>query len=252
MDRVALTNFRLDARYREALRSGEVPAEDGDPVSTAVREYIAFCGHKTSDRPKGEGVPATNELLWPIHGYGTGEAFPSGEEVKRRKEEYDKLKEEPGMARVLHARDYLNALSFERGESGPSDEDLKAYLVWAETNRIPTTENRRERPAERFESLAYEPGERAPRRDVTDLIRGGGLAAIGKIADSLETLFDDPRPARQIERDEIMSTEKQRIEQLNKAEQERQQQAEAEKWRMKELDLYLAQRARERGIERGR
>jgi hypothetical protein len=49
-----------------------------------------------------------------------------------------------------------------------------------------------------------------------------------------------------------MSTEKQRIEQLTKAEQERQQQAEAEKWRKMELDLYLAQRARERGINRGR
>lgn len=49
-----------------------------------------------------------------------------------------------------------------------------------------------------------------------------------------------------------MSTEKQRIEALTKAEQERQQQAQEEKARKMELDLFLAQRAKERGIERGR
>jgi hypothetical protein len=188
-----------------------------------------------------------------------GEYFSDSDEVRRRKDEYEKLKELPGMDQVLRARDYLNALAFERGEAGPTDKELQEYLSWSDANRLPIEKGGRERSAERRDtdrdgeeqkSGGGDAGERAPNRDMADAIGGGGLAVIGKIADSLETLFDE-RPVQQIERDERIMGEKRTIEQITE-QQQRQQEAEADKWRQVELELYLAQRDRERHIDRGR
>jgi hypothetical protein len=259
MDRIALMNTRLDARYREAFRTGEAPADDGDPATIAIREQLA---ERDRARPGQDVsyVPITyGESLLPALPGHTSAADPSAEsrdDIKRRKEEYEKLKEEPGMERVLRARDHLNAVTFERGEPAPTEEDLKAYLVWSEINRLPV-ERENSRPQGRgrsdqeFNSEAFEPGEKAPKRDVIDLIGGGGMAAVGKIAESLETLFDDNRSAQQIEKDEKIMGEKRTVEQITE-QQQRQQQAEEEKWRMHELQLYLDQRDRERHHDRGR
>jgi hypothetical protein len=63
-------------------------------------------------------------------------------------------------------------------------------------------------------------------------------------------LFDG-RPSQEMERDKRIMGEKRTVEQITEQRQ-RQQEAEAEKWRNIELEPYLAQRDRERHIDRGR
>jgi hypothetical protein len=250
MERIAQANLRLDARYRAAMRSGQVPVEDGDPITAAIREQMSSAREPEKQQSKSNEPVLHGELLPPIHGYGSpAEPFADGDELKRRKAEFEKLKEEPGMEQVLRARDYLNALSWERGEPAPTDKELAEYLSWAETNRIPVAKAGGQAAAHRLHR-GDDPNERAPKRDAADLIAGGGLAAIGKIADSLETLLDG-RSAQQIEKDETIVAEKRNIEQITE-QQQRQQEAEAEKWRQIELQRYLEQRDRERHIDRGR
>jgi MobA/MobL family len=251
MERVAQATLRLDGRYRGAMRSGELPAEDGDPITAVIREHMAEREQRTADQRKPNELVIKSELLPPVNGYGSSAGpFGDDEELKRRKEEFEKVKELPGGVQLLRARDYLNALTWERGEPAPTDKELLTYLEWAEVNRIPLGKEGRQRAAERRASEGDDPKERAPRRDAADLVAGAGLAAIGRIADSLETLFDG-RSAQQIERDEKMAGEKRTIEQITE-EQQRKQEAEAGKWRQIELELYLAQRDRERHIDRGR
>lgn len=197
-ERAALAGYRLDARYREAVRTGDLPAEDGDPLTTVIREQMTAREENRGAQDRGYVPIRYGDSLLPTMPGEVSRADPSEEikdELKRRKEEYDKLKETPGMEQVLRARDYLNALSFERGEPAPTDKELLEYISWSEANRTPArNEGKRADDRSRFavelDIDIYEPSEKAPRRDVTDLIGGGGLAAMGKIAESLETLFE--------------------------------------------------------------
>src|SRR5262249_30669389 len=66
-----------------------------------------------------------------------------------------------------------------------------------------------------------------------------------------ERITWDTRSGQQIERDEGIIAEKRTIEQITE-EQQRKQQADEEKWRKIELELYLAQRDRERHFDLGR
>ncbi len=251
MERIARAGLRLEARYREAMRSGEMPAEDGDPVTAAIREHMAAREQGPAERAKPNLPVIHGEVPPPVSGYVSGaESFGGSDEVKRRKDELEKLKQQPGMEQVLRARDYLNALSFERNESAPTEGEMLAYLASTGANRIPVAKEGRQRSEERREEEGGDPKERGPKRDVADLVAGAGLAVIGKIADSLETLFDG-RSAEQIEKDEKIMGEKRNIEQITE-QQQRREEAEAEKWRKIELELYLAQRDRERHIDRGR
>ena len=79
---------------------------------------------------------------------------------------------------------------------------------------------------------------------------GAGLAAVGRIEESLETLFDGG-PSQEMERDKRIMGDKRTAGQVTE-QQQRQQEAEVEKWRNIELELYLALRGRERHIDRGR
>jgi hypothetical protein len=250
MERAHRATPRLDARYREAIRTGEMPAEDGDPITTVIREHMAL--RETGAEQQKTSTPVTSDLFWQMPDYvPRAEAPQENEELKRRKEEYAKLKEEPGGEQMLRARDYLNALAWDQNEPGPSDEEPLTYLMWAESNRLPIPKEGRDRVAKRFEPQASEPSEKAPSRGIDDLIAGGGLAIVGKIADSLQTVFDT-RSADQIEKDEKIMGEKRTIEQITEEQQQRRQQAEEEKWRKIELELFLAQRDRERHIDRRR
>jgi hypothetical protein len=130
MDHVVQAGFRLDAHYREAMRTGEMPAEDGDPVTAVIREHISA----REEARGGKGyVPMTyGESLLPPMPSDVSRADPpveSTDEIKRRKEEYDKLKETPGMEQVLRARDYLNALTFARGN--PSQPTRSFRNFWS-------------------------------------------------------------------------------------------------------------------------
>jgi hypothetical protein len=252
-ERAHRATLRLDARYREAMRTGEMPAEDGDPITTVIREHIVSRGPGTEQQKS--GTPVAGELFWPMPDYvPRAQAPEENDELKRRKAAYEKLKEEPGGEQMLRARDYLNALTWDRGEPGPSDEELLTYLMWAEANRLPIPKEGRERVAKRFEQQAFEPSEKPPSRGIDDLIAGGGLAIVGKLADSVETLFDG-RSAAQIERDEKIMGEQRTMEQnaqQQRQEQRQQQQAEEERRYKIELELFLAQRDRERHFDRGR
>lgn len=254
-DRVFYASLRLDALYRRAMDSGEAPRDDGDPLNAVIREHMA-------EREQGLTAPARTsrpvlegELIPPRESSPPGSGDPRAaetEELKLRKAEFEKLKEIPGMEQMLSARDYLNALSWDRNEPPPNGEELHAYLVWQKENRIPQTGEARRRDTEerREPTGGDDPSERGPRRDAADLFAGAGLALIGRIADSLETLFDG-RTGREVEKDEKRMADQRKIEQITE-QQQRQQEAEVAKWRQVELDLYLAQRDRERHIDRGR
>lgn len=249
MERVVQAGLRLDGRYRQAMRSGEAPAEDGDPITAVIREH--FAERERSERGKAGAPVIAGELLPPIQSPIAGGGPSDGQdELKLRKQELEKLKQLPGMEQVLKARDELNALTWERQEPAPSDDDLLAYLTWREANRIPIAKEGRRDPGERETMEFSDPAERGPRRDAADLVAGAGLAAIGKLADSLETMFDG-RSGREIEKDEHIMADQRKIEQITEK-QQRQQEAEADKWRKIELEQYLAQRDRERHIDRGR
>ena len=248
MERVVDSSLRLDAIYRRAVQSGEVPADDGTPITAVIREHMAERGAMQiakappgldDGRPFAPVTPATLE---------SSRALPDDSELKLRKAELEKLKQEPGMGEVLRGRDYLNALTFERGEPAPSPADLHSYLVWQRENRLPIPEEAREEMT--AQRVVVEAGERGPRKDGADLVAGAGLAVFDKLATSLETLFDNRSP-QEIEKDDKLMADQRKIEQITE-QQQRQQEAELAKWRQIELELYLAQRDRERHIDRGR
>jgi Relaxase/Mobilisation nuclease domain len=92
--------------------------------------------------------------------------------------------------------------------------------------------------------------EKPLRRDPSDLIAGAGLAAIGKIAESLESLFDGG-PKSENEQEHKMSQGEEKPEHL-KPQPPRQNEGEAEAKSKRDLDFYLQQRARARDPDRER
>jgi hypothetical protein len=251
MERVVQSSLRLDALYRRAIRSGEAPADDGDPVTAVIREHMAERGQAQTGLSRANALILSGELLPPISGPApAGGPYDGDEELKLRKEELEKLKQEPGMEQVLRARDYLNALSWERHEPAPGPEDLQAYLVWQEGNRIPIPKEGHRESEQREPAEGGDPAERGPRRDATDLVAGAGLSVAGKIGESLLSLFEGPT-GREAEKDRKVMADQRKIEQVTE-QQQRGQEAEAARWRQVELQLYLAQRDRERHIDRGR
>jgi hypothetical protein len=246
--RAADGSFRFDARYRQAMRSGELPPDNGDAINTAIRGHITeFHPDRSTERP------ARNEErpLAPIPlSYLEPRAEPFDDrELQLRRQQPSILKEEPGMGEVLKARDYLNALTFERGEPAPSGEELLNYLTWQSENRLPLPKGG-DAKTRREPQNGSDPAERGPRRDMADALGGGGLAAIGRIADSVESLFDG-RTAQQIEKDDTIMAVERKIEQITE-QQQRQQEAETEQLRQAALRQWLEQRDRERHHDRGR
>jgi hypothetical protein len=251
MERVVQSSLRLDALYRRAMRSGEAPADDGDPITAVIREHMA---ERQNDFGQARGhLPLDRRPFAPIDPASLdtrAEPFDD-RELQLRKQELAKLKQEPGMDQVLRARDYLSALTWERSEPAPGAEDLQAYLVWQRTNRLPVPRERRDDSRESLEGMTRSgPTERAPRKDAGDLVAGAGLAIFDKLATSLESLFDN-RNGHEIEKGEKLMADQRKIEQVTE-QQQRQQEAEMTKWQQIELDLYLAQRDRERHHDRGR
>jgi hypothetical protein len=92
--------------------------------------------------------------------------------------------------------------------------------------------------------------EKPLRRDPSDLIVGAGLAAIGRIAESLESLFDGG-PKSESEQERKMNQGEEKPEHL-KPQPPRQNEGEAELKAKQDLDFYLQQRARARDPDRER
>jgi len=124
---------------------------------------------------------------------------------------------------------------------------------------------------ERFEKDAREsaPGEqrdadsgtgrdplgKPPRRDAADLVAGAGLALIGKLADSLETLFDTPPPPASEQDNKTMPQDQEQTPPREPQDgRPTPNQLEEEKRRKEDMDFYLEQRRKERyhDYDRGR
>jgi Relaxase/Mobilisation nuclease domain len=91
-------------------------------------------------------------------------------------------------------------------------------------------------------------GEKAPRRDATDLLAGAGLGAIGRIAESLTSLFDTAEPKQ--DKEQTMSQEQEQPQPPKS--QTPPQELDLEAKRKRDLEFYLQQRDRERHHDRGR
>ena len=113
---------------------------------------------------------------------------------------------------------------------------------------------RHEEPALEHHMLEFEvdrePSERAPRRDGFDLFGGGALAAMSRIGKSLMTLFES-NPIGRVTREGDEMAKDRPIEQVVE-EQQKQSEQDLSAARRAELDAFLAQRDRERHIDRGR
>ena len=139
--------------------------------------------------------------------------------------------------------------------ASPFDNGTDMFEALHEARR----DERNERPVERSAvegqpkqtAFNMESNERAPRRDVVDALGGAGLAIIGRISDSFESLFDTPvSPPHERERQSV--AEERKVQQQVVEKQQQQTEAEREHWRKVELQMYLAQRDRERHVDRGR
>ena len=249
MERVFQATLRFDSVYQRAVRSGDVPSEDGDPIAAVVREHLAE--RENGYVPRGKEVSSPDERPFAPVSESNLERYrapPDDSEISLRKDELNKLKQEPGMSEVLRARDYLNALTFERGEPAPSA-GRPSHLSCLAAGEPPAGAE----AAKDFRTFGACEGiqlSARQRKDAGDLVAGAGLAFFDKLATSLESLFDNRTPY-EIEKDDKIMAEQRKIEQITE-QQQRQQEAEQAKWRQVELQLYLQQRDRERHIERGR
>jgi hypothetical protein len=140
------------------------------------------------------------------------------------------------------------ALLGDDGQFGATEDALTQMAADHYDERRTRDEPERERHFIEYET-DREPTERGPRRDGFDLLGGGALAAMGRIGESLMSLFESsPRPS--LSKGNDMQKERpapQVVEQ-----QQKQHEQELSSARRAELDAYLAQRDRERHIDRGR
>jgi hypothetical protein len=176
--------------------------------------------------------------------------FEENEERKARNEERERLMLGIASAERDLQRIYMKAEAAGATPDDPSD-PLEAMV--ASHMRYRAQEKRRleREPDERDLFEGHDPSVRGPRRGPTDLIAGAGLALIGKIADSVESIFDGPK--RDPEEKEQDMKEKAPVQQVHLDEQrQRLTEAEREKYRQQELQAYLDQRDRERHHDRGR
>jgi hypothetical protein len=140
------------------------------------------------------------------------------------------------------------ALLGDDGKLGASEDALTQMAVDHFDERRSREEPDRGRHFVEYE-VNREPSERSPRRDGFDLFGGGALAAMGRIGESLMSLFESsPRPSP-VRGDDMR---KERPIEHVVEEQQKQHEQELSSARRAELEAYLQQRDRERHIDRGR
>jgi MobA/MobL family protein len=197
-----------------------------------------------------DGIPTKVTVNYPVIDEGKTR-WQENEERKARNAELERA-----MLGIVEAEQRLQKLYARAAESGTLPEeasDLLGSIVAAHIRERRRDERRRDKEPENREPLfeGKDPKERGPRRGPTDLIAGAGLALIGKIADSVESIFDGPK--RDPEEQEQAMKEKGPVQQVHLDEQrQRMTEAEREKYRQQELQAYLDQRDRERHHDRGR
>ena len=200
-----------DAKVRETIRryrqSGNLKAiartrESQDDWHRENRAQLAAMRKDISERQK-----AHFEEI----------AVPTLEDFKNeRMDEYQKVlarhraeraqlagdQEEGTRRRDLLARAYVPPEPVSKPEAdqpGQSPDEPQAPLTGKAAANYEFYSNRREQSRERDSGRnfggGHDPQERPPRRDGFDLAAGAGLSLIGKISESLETLFDTPPPS---------------------------------------------------------
>lgn len=276
MERVVSASYQLTALYRRATQNGGHAGTDDDTLTIIVREHIAErdAGQKRHDPSEivMDGQPFApidaDALARQKPGVGRqpGQPFApidaetlarnkadvDDTELKRAKQDYVSLRREPGMTEVLKARDYLYALSYDWQEPLPTDQEVVAYAVWQSQSREPAqAEGRGDGAKAAAPRDVSAPDERGPTRDAVDLLAGAGLGIVGKIAEKVESLFDGPT-GQEIEEGERVMGEERKVAQKTVEKQQKLTEEQMAEWQRVELQLYLDQRARERGMERGR
>jgi uncharacterized protein YoaH (UPF0181 family) len=199
-----------------------------------------------------DGVPTKVTVNYPVIDEGKTR-WQENEERKARNAELERA-----MLGVVEAEQRIQKLYARATKSGtlPDDaSDLLDSIVAAHIRERRRDERRQDRDPEERDPLfeGHDPKERGPRRGPTDLVAGAGLALIGKIADSVESIFDGPKRERDDQEQEQAMKEKGPVQQVHLDEQrQRLTEAEREKYRQQELQAYLDQRDRERHHDRGR
>jgi hypothetical protein len=145
---------------------------------------------------------------------------------------------------------YYQAL---QDEAAPSEDEFAAWVV---SRHIALQEIRRTEQ-NRLDALSGDPNDdldgKPARKGLTDLIGGGGLAIVGKIADSIETIFDGPRKLAPDQEQELSMGDKEKIDAMRREQAQRQPvQDEAARKAALDYQAWLNERARQRGIDRGR
>jgi len=205
-----------------------------------------------------DGVPVQVTVNYPVIDEGKTR-FQENEDRKARNAE-----QERAMAGIFAAERQLHDLHAKATKSGtlPDDpSDPLATLVAFHMRDLARTEQNNERrelwtmgPDDKRHGQPFEP--QGKLKGPSDMVAGAGLSIVGKIAKSLESIFDgpqrDPEDQEQNMAEKQVTPQQQRVEANLREQAQRTHEAEIAKWRQKELEAYLDQRDKERHIDRGR
>ncbi|ABE41160.1 MobA/MobL protein [Rhodopseudomonas palustris BisB5] len=205
-----------------------------------------------------DGVPVQVIVNYPAIDEGKTR-FQENEDRKTRNAE-----QERAMAGIFAAERELHNIYVKASKSGtPPDDpsDPLATIVAFHMRDATRTEEQREkyelwtwRPLQNNIGKPFEPASKL--KVPSDMVAGAGLSIVGKIAKSLESIFDgpqrDPEDTEQNMAERQVTPQQQRVEANLREQAQRTHEADIAKWRQKELDAYLDQRDKERHMDRGR
>ncbi len=198
-----------------------------------------------------DGAPTLVTVNYPVIDQGKTR-FEENEARKARN-----LERELAMDGIFDKETELQELYYKALQSevpkASSETDLLPWLVAihiAERDAARTREDR-------LEAEAGPPGGdldgKPPRKGLSDLIAGAGLAIIGKIADSIESIFDGPARLTPERERELPMQDKEKIDAMRREQAERQPvQDDQARQKAIEYQAWLDERRRLRGFDRGR
>jgi hypothetical protein len=242
-DRLAIAKLRKSKGSRAnsaiaKIRDGQ--AEERDTLRETLTEMRADISTRQKERLEELAAPTLAEL--------SKERLALYQELLAR-HRADRAELRDDQAQGVRRRDLLPGPP-EQLEKGSARTTQAFDRPQGETPRAETRSGRDSGTRESHDRSNAGGHERPLRRDPTDLIAGAGLAAIGKIAESLESLFDGG-PKSETEQEPKMSQGEEKPEHL-KPQPPRQNEGEAEAKSKRDLDFYLQQRARQRDPDRER
>lgn len=222
------------------------------------KEHEFQSGEKTITRLI-DGVPTEVTVNYPVIDEGKTR-YQENEDRKARNAE-----QERAMNGIFAAETRLHDLYVKSTKSGAMPDDpsdpLATLVAFHMQDLQRTEENREKRELWTMDPDTDRLGdpfstERVAKRGPTDMIASAGLSFIGKIAKSLESILDgpqhDPEDKEQNMADKQVTPQQQQMQAHLREKVQRDHEGDIEKWRQKELQAYLDEREKARGIERGR